>query len=264
MHSTALLPHTGQPDVLDPTQLQDVAARFGVDEAQVRRDHLISHLLAAISSEEADEVVFFGGTALARSVVPDGRLSEDVDLLATGTRSAIATRLTAAIPRALRREFPRLTWDPALTAVQEPAPAVLRGQEGTSVRIQLLSASGYPRWPTEEVNLVQRYSDAPPARLRVPTAPALAAAKAVAWHDRHASRDLWDLWALAERGHLGDEAARLYARLGPTNRSPDPNDYTTPPDQARWERDLGAQTRLTITAAQAADLVAEAWRRVID
>ena len=249
--------------MLDPTELQDTAARFGVDEAQVRRDHLISHLLAAISSTVADEVVFFGGTALARSVIPDGRLSEDVDLLATGTRSAIATRLTS-IPRALRREFPRLTWDPALTAVREPAPAVLRGQDGASVRVQLLSATGYPQWPTEEVNLVQRYSDAPPARLTVPSAPAFAAAKAVAWHDRHASRDLWDLWALAERGHLNHEAARLDARLGPTNRNPDPNDYTTPPDQDRWERDLGAQTRLTITAAQAADQVATAWRRVVD
>jgi uncharacterized protein YidB (DUF937 family) len=36
--------------VLDPDQLQDVAATFGVDESQVLRDHLISHLPAAISS----------------------------------------------------------------------------------------------------------------------------------------------------------------------------------------------------------------------
>jgi predicted nucleotidyltransferase component of viral defense system len=53
--------------VLDPDQLQAVAETFGVDDAQVRRDHLISHLLAAISAEAAEEIVFFGGTALARS-----------------------------------------------------------------------------------------------------------------------------------------------------------------------------------------------------
>jgi NTP pyrophosphatase (non-canonical NTP hydrolase) len=37
-----------------------------------------------------------------------------------------------------------------------------------------------------------------------------------------------------------------------------------PPDQARWDRDLGAQIRLTATAAEAAEVVAEAWRQVID
>lgn len=211
---------TGQPDVLEPTELQDVTATFGVYEGQVLRDHLISHLLAAISAEAAHEVVFFGGTALARSVVPDGRLSEDIDLLAIVRRSEVAARLTATLPRALRREFPGLGWDPALTEVREPAPAILRSADGLVVRIQLLSATGYPQWPTEEIDLVQRYSDVPPARLVVPTATGFAAAKAVAWYDRRASRDLWDLWALAERGHVDREAAPFYARLGPTNRAP--------------------------------------------
>ena len=93
--------------MLDPDQLQGVAETFGVDESQVLRDHLISHLLAAISAEAAEQIVFFGGTALARSLIPDGRLSEDIDLIAAGTRTAIAQRLTTALPRALRREFPR-------------------------------------------------------------------------------------------------------------------------------------------------------------
>lgn len=76
--------------MLDPRELQEIAARFGVDESQVRRDHLISHLLAALSAELADSVIFFGGTALARSIVPDGRLSEDVDLIAVGPRRTVA------------------------------------------------------------------------------------------------------------------------------------------------------------------------------
>jgi hypothetical protein len=92
------------------------------------------------------------------------------------------------------------------------------------------------------------------------TAAGFAAAKADAWHSRHASRDLWDLWALATHRHVGAQAADLYARLGPTNRRPDPHDYAEPPGQARWERDLGAQVRLTVTAAQAAKIVAQAWR----
>lgn len=84
--------------MLTPDELQDVAFRFGVDEAQVLRDHLVSHLLAALSATAADSVIFFGGTALARTVVPDGRLSEDVDLIAAGPRGRVAAHLAAAIP----------------------------------------------------------------------------------------------------------------------------------------------------------------------
>jgi hypothetical protein len=92
-------------------ELHDIAARFGVDQQQVRRDHLISHLLAAISTAAGDSVIFFGGTALARSILTDGRLSEDIDLLALGRRAEQAARLQAALPRALRREYPRLAWE---------------------------------------------------------------------------------------------------------------------------------------------------------
>jgi predicted nucleotidyltransferase component of viral defense system len=254
-------PLTEPADVLDPDELHDVASTFGVDEQQVLRDHLISHLLAVISAEAADELVFFGGTALARSVVPDGRLSEDIDLITSGSRLEIARQLTTTLPRSLRREFPGVVWQPPLTEATEPAPAVLHTTDGLAVRIQLLSAAGYPDWPTQRIDLVQRYSDAAPAMLTVPTPAAFAAAKAVAWHHRRASRDLWDLWALAGRGHLDDEAADLYARLGPTNRRPDPVDYADAPLQARWERDLGGQTRLTVTATQAASAVAKAWER---
>lgn len=245
--------------MLDPTELQHVAETFGVDESQVLRDHLISHLLAAITADAADDVMFFGGTALARSLIPDGRLSEDIDLIATGSRRQLAERLSTVLPLALRREFPGLTWQPPLTGTTESAPAVIRTTDGLSVRIQLLGETGYPQWPTTTVDLVQRYSDAPPARLTVPTPAGFAAAKATAWRDRRASRDLWDLWALARRGHLDHQAANLYARLGPTNHRPDPRDYTNPPDQSRWERDLGAQTTLAITADEAATHVGAAW-----
>ncbi|NMH96505.1 nucleotidyl transferase AbiEii/AbiGii toxin family protein [Pseudonocardia sp. K10HN5] len=92
-----------------------------------------------------DSVIFFGGTALARSLVPDGRLSEDVDLLAVGPRGQLAEQLVTRIPRALRREYPDLAWTPALTEVRDTAPAVLRSPDGLAVRVQLLTAVGYPQ-----------------------------------------------------------------------------------------------------------------------
>lgn len=43
------------------------AERFGVSLAQVDHDRAISYILAAIATQ-ADHVVFYGGTALARTV----------------------------------------------------------------------------------------------------------------------------------------------------------------------------------------------------
>ncbi len=57
--------------------------------------------------------------------------------------------------------------------------------------------TGNAPWPTERRLLVQRYSDAAPAALSVPTAPAFAAWKTTAWAHRATSRDLYDLWLLA-------------------------------------------------------------------
>ena len=72
-----------------------VAERFGVDMEQVRRDHLISHLLGAIASGvPSNDVVFFGGTALSRTYLADARLSEDVDLIARASRTDVAAQPT--------------------------------------------------------------------------------------------------------------------------------------------------------------------------
>lgn len=59
------------------------------------RDHLISHLLGYLSAHFADRIVFIGGTALARTHLVDGQLSEDIDLIAVCSRSDAST--TAAI-----------------------------------------------------------------------------------------------------------------------------------------------------------------------
>lgn len=77
--------------------------RFGVAEEQVRRDHVISHVLAAISADCPDDVIFFGGTALSRTHLVKARLSEDIDLIATTARGEVLRRLVRAIEQALMR-----------------------------------------------------------------------------------------------------------------------------------------------------------------
>jgi predicted nucleotidyltransferase component of viral defense system len=85
------------------------AERFGVSDEQVRRDHAISHVLAAISERRADDVIFFGGTALSRTHLVHARLSEDIDLIALGPRAEVADRLTRTVNGGLLRTHGRLS-----------------------------------------------------------------------------------------------------------------------------------------------------------
>lgn len=241
--------------MLDPDEETAVAEQFGVARAQVRRDHLISHLLAALSASAAAEVVFFGGTALSRTFIPDGRLSEDIDLIAVHERRPAAELVADCLVRGVRREYPGLRWEPHLPEVRDTEPAVLVSQEGLTVRVQLLGATGYPPWPTEPRPIVQRYSDAPPATLTVLTLPSFVAAKTMAWTDRAAPRDLYDLWLLTRRGAIDDAAAQLFARHGQTGKPPTGDLFRHAPEETRWRQELSGQTRLEVTAAEALEVV---------
>lgn len=207
-------------------------------------------------------MIFFGGTALARTHLPAGRLSEDIDLIATGVRRETAAAIEQTLDRALRRSHGRVSWAPGLAAVRDTEAAVLLADEGRlTVRIQLLCHLGYPPWPTELRAIQQRYSDAGPATLRVPTAASFTAWKTVAWHDRQAARDLWDLWALAQRGEITRRAAELFVAHGPIGTTPRAWMFTSAPTEAHWQAQVAGQTRLTVRAAEALRVVADAWAR---
>lgn len=238
-----------------------VAAQFGVSTEQVERDHLISHLLAFLSRDFRNRIHFIGGTALARTHLPHGRLSEDIDLVAVGDRYSVVEHLDVALPRALARTHGRLTVEPALSHSADGLPVLLRSGGGVSVQLQLLSDRGRTDWPTERRRLVQRYADAPAAELSVPTLSAFAASKTVAWADRRAARDLWDLWALSQLDAINGDAAMLFRRHGPTNRPPALHLFSRAPSEAEWQSQLAGQTRLTISANDALIAVRTAWSR---
>jgi predicted nucleotidyltransferase component of viral defense system len=109
--------------VLDPDDAAVVAEQFGVATEQVRRDHLITYLLAALAADAAESIVFFGGTARARTHLPEGRLSEDIDLLAVGNRSSAAIDVESTLAAGTRREYGRLTWEPPLRQTRGAQPA---------------------------------------------------------------------------------------------------------------------------------------------
>src|SRR5699024_8950887 len=109
--------------------------------------------------------LFFGGTALSRTHLPDVRLSEDIDLISTGPRADVAAGIERALRR-LRRTHGTVTLTPPLARTKGAAPSVLRTQDELTVHVQLLRQEGYPRWPTEVFDIEQRYSDSPPAPAR--------------------------------------------------------------------------------------------------
>lgn len=246
---------------MDPDERDSVATQFGVSAEQVERDHRISHLLAVLSRDFGDRVHFIGGTALARTHLPDGRLSEDIDLIAVGSRTDVARDLDAALPRAVARTHGRLAVEPALSDTADTLPVTLRPADGRPVRLQLLSPRDRVVWPTERRNLLQRYTDAPAAELLVPTLPAFAASKTATWVDRLAPRDLWDLWALNGLGAIDAASAALFRRYGPTNKNPAPHMFNRAPSDAKWQAQLAGQTRLTVSASEALKAVRDAWRQ---
>jgi nucleotidyltransferase AbiEii toxin of type IV toxin-antitoxin system len=242
--------------MLDPRDLRATAATFGVAEAQVRRDHLIGHTLAALADLDLPDLVFLGGTALSWTHLSQGRLSEDIDLMTSERRSAAST-IEGQIPRHLRREFPGSSWDPGLLDVRSVSPARLVTPDGLVVRIQLLDAErqGWHDLPTEQRTLVRRYRDVPETVLRVPTLAAFAAMKALAWVDRHAARDLYDLAGLATIGALTKDAAGLFDAA--TGRPLAAHDFARLP--ADWDTALRHQTGDLPSARECLDAVRDGF-----
>ncbi|GCD20426.1 hypothetical protein CTKZ_19880 [Cellulomonas algicola] len=246
---------------LDPGELYDVADAFGVDLDQVRRDHVISHVLASIARRERDRFVFYGGTALSRTWTPDARLSEDVDLLVRGSRAEAGRALAAALAADLGPHVPSLSWSKPPGEARDAEAVFLLVGDDVTIKFQLASVSGRPAWPTEPVEVVQRYGDAPPARLHVPTRAAAAAMKLAAWSDRRAARDLYDLWELQRRGLVDAAAVHAWTHFGPSSRPPGAWIFASVPSERDWRDQLGHQTRLDVTARDAARAVEDAWTR---
>lgn len=248
--------------MLSDTDRQRVRDVFGADDSQVERDHLISRALAAISADLGDQVKLYGGTALARSFLPHGRLSEDIDLIAVGPRKGVAEALARSFTRRLARDFGRPEFQPTMGRSRGAEPVTVVFPSGPRIQLQLVPAGYYPAWPFEWRDLVQRYDDADPARLLVPSLEAFVAWKTVAFMDRRAPRDLWDLAALARLQPFTAGAADLFARFGPFRSTPSTTTLPAAPSETVWQRDLAHQMRLSISAATARSEVVAAWAGV--
>ncbi|WP_177229547.1 nucleotidyl transferase AbiEii/AbiGii toxin family protein [Lentzea albida] len=214
----------------------------------------------------APDVLFVRGTALARTHLADpaagGRLSEDIDLWAPDRR-AVADALDEGLPGLLRREFPRTSWDPPLRSTRSAVePGVLVTTSDLRVRVQLLDHEEWAPWPSEAVRIETRYSDdTSDVVLRVPTLQAFAAMKTLAWADRHAARDLYDLARLAELGALTSEAAGLVRDT--TGASVQKYDFASLPSGLDWHSQLAHQTGEVPAAQWCLGVVREAYGKAL-
>ncbi|MEX2322430.1 MAG: nucleotidyl transferase AbiEii/AbiGii toxin family protein [Acidimicrobiia bacterium] len=216
------------------------ARAWGVAEAQVVKDHLISHLLHGLDGFSG--VTFFGGTAINRTFVADRRVSEDIDLFIDPRHPTDPDAVIAAIAGGTRREFPDLRLEPVRQTADVRTFAAV--DSDTTVQVQIVGPRHEHKYVDVAPCLVRlRYSDLPDAvGLAVPTLPAFGAMKLAAWEERHAPRDLFDLDSLEKLGGLGDDAIAALRSLrgsAPVRAEYEPARCPSPDT---WNAELGHQT----------------------
>lgn len=241
--------------MLDFRESQKVQILFGANEAQVNRDHAISHVLAALQKFET-EFIFFGGTALARIFLSEGRLSEDIDLY-TSDRRALCRELEK-LSTLITEEFPQASWNVGPSRTVDPQSSLLICNPSIQIRVQVLDSltRGWQFIPTIVSEIQQRYSDAPLARLFTPTFDGFVAMKALAWVDRCSPRDLFDLAGLSRKGQVTENARELIEQLRGFQISAQMMDLRV---KGLWQEELAHQTQLHVTAEECLQRVLEWW-----
>lgn len=234
--------------MIDDREIRDRATHLGVPESQVRRDHLLSHLVHSLPRE--DRVVFIGGTALNRTHLPDVRLSEDLDVhLHEGKSDDLVDRLVEGV----RLEYPGISVI-SRTRRYDVATYVL---EVDGIRIQIQAISNRPQWmelPTESTPVRLKYSDLPGSvELIVPTVQAFGAMKLAAYVDRAVPRDLFDLKELAKSGALDEDSLALTRQL--LGRSLAKQEFTSAPTDDQWALELSHQVADPGTPGESLDIV---------
>lgn len=242
--------------MLNSRENDSVQELFGSTEAQVRRDHAISHALAALQKIES-EMIFFGGTALSRTFLPEGRLSEDIDLYSSD-RQTLCLELDD-LPNLIEEEFPQAYWDVLPSQTVDPRSSLLVCDPSIQIKIQTVDSRsrGWQLIPTKLVSIQQRYSDVPETRLVVPTFDGFVAMKVLAWFDRGAPRDLFDLEGLLRHGEVSSGTRELVDNLRGFHLTEQMLDRKV---SGLWQEELSHQTRLTISEEECLSRVLGWWR----
>lgn len=241
--------------MIDARERQKIQELFGVSEAQVNRDHAISHTLAALQQIET-KYVFFGGTALSRTFLARGRLSEDIDLY-SADRKTLCYELDG-LPNFLEEEFPQANWNVPPSQTNDLGSSLLVCDTSIQIKVQIvdLDTRGWQKVPTELNEIQQRYSDTSPAKLFTPTFDGFVAMKALVWFDRRTPRDLFDLEGLSRQRPVTEIARDLIEQIRGFRISAE---MMNRPVIGAWQEELAHQTKLETTAEESLLRVLEWW-----
>lgn len=241
--------------MLDLDESQDVQELLGAEESQVNRDHAISHVLVALQQINT-EFVFFGGTALSRTYLTTGRLSEDIDLYSPDRRALC--RELDDLPRLMKEEFPQAVWNVIPSQTVEPRSSLLVCEASIQIRVQVVDAlsRGWQSIPTNLVDIHQRYSDVSKTQLIVPTFGGFVAMKILAWFDRGAPRDLFDLDGLSRIGAVSSATHDLVEKLRGYRLT---KQMLSRKVSGLWQEELAHQTKLERSENECLARVLEWW-----
>jgi len=211
-HSRVGPPSLSPRYVLHPEERSRWAAHFGVQPDQIDRDYVTSHLLVALSSC-SDAFIFYGGTALSRTVLPNLRLSEDIDLLSVGDRRDVAPLIDNAIKSYMEPIFGPILADRWLAKTRRDTSPCLLHIGDVNIKVQLIDGTFTAQWPIQNSVIEQRYRGVPSITLHTYTPRSFVGAKTAAWVERGrvTPRDLYDLWALARDGWIDAQSHTFFS-----------------------------------------------------
>lgn len=194
--------------MIPQAEIRRRARSRGLQESHILRDYVLNHVLVNIS-QSFPELVFRGGTALARVYWPDFRLSEDLDFIAEDRVDNLETRLNASVAESSKRIDRRLAFrfGPAKGGWSR---STVESEFGELVLDINLNERAY--LPVVEKALNLQYSDLnQEVPVRCLSISEILGNKWFMLEDRREPRDLYDLWAaltkfgvpfeMVDRGH---------------------------------------------------------------
>lgn len=220
-------------------QITKVASTDGVDARVVERDYVLAHIVALISSHDADaRLIFKGGTSLRLLHFDEFRYSADLDYSVVTGNEAEGLELIRA---ALSQQRPDTM--KALKLDGSPARIVYVGPLGAERTIKLDLADDELVVNTERRALLGRWPDVPSVSVAAYTKLEITAEKLRCVIQRLQCRDLLDLHLLLDDQDL-TAVTELFRRKA-IHKGLDPSTFAEKFERRvkdyakRWEQELG-------------------------
>jgi uncharacterized protein len=225
--------------VTSKAQITKIASQDGVDARVVERDYVLAHIVALISSHDAEKcLIFKGGTSLRLLHFEEYRYSADLDYsIVKGSDAEART----TIRDALGQQRPGTI--KALSLVGSSDRISYVGPLGAERTIKLDLADDELVVNTEERSLLRRWTDLPEVPVAAYTKLELTAEKLRCVLQRLQCRDFLDLDLLLDDQDL-TAAAELFRRKA-VHKGLEPATFAERFEkrvkdyESRWERELG-------------------------